>query len=119
MNNKSFYAILCFVSFIGMWGVLHHPYSLIPDILLCGGALYYAAHRYKVRRRVNVMMVLMVIMAILVNPVYPLPLDKPYRVPIYLVAAILFYLAARGEVIVMGQDVSKKMSEEERKEIND
>ena len=49
----------------------------------------------------------MAALGVLTNPLYLLPFGQVTWVPIYLMGTVLFYLAARGEVIIQVKDQQK------------
>ena len=52
-------------------------------------------------------MLLMAGLGILTNPIYLFPFQQATWIPIYLIGAVLFYLAARGQVIIPVKEQQK------------
>lgn len=45
--------------------------DIIGHVLLCGGAIYYVVHQYKLKKSVTLLMALMAALGIVYNPIYP------------------------------------------------
>lgn len=98
MNNRSFYAIIAFVAVVGL--LLHrgdYPTAkMIVRVFICGGAFYYVYSQYLKRRSVTLMMLVMLVVGIVYNPLFLLPLSPVAWVITHIVVAAIFYLIARA-----------------------
>lgn len=94
MNNKSLYMICALAALVLL--LLERRdirfVDIVGHILLCGGAIYYVIHQYKVKRSVTVIMALMAAIGIIYNPIIPPHLPNVGWVVVHIAAMTLFYL---------------------------
>lgn len=102
MNNRHFYSLIALSSLLAALfetraagvGGYYATFLWVMNVLMCGGALYYALRRIRRRERVNLLWILLVLLALLINPIIPIPLPLSARLLVDLSGAVLFYWAA-------------------------
>ena len=84
--------------------------DIIGHVLLCGGAIYYVVHQYKLKKSVTLLMALMAALGIVYNPIYSPHLPNVGWVIIHVIAMVLFYLVSLRTPI--GEAIGKHHTEE-------
>ncbi|WP_211641881.1 DUF6804 family protein [Porphyromonas levii] len=111
MNNRSLYMICAFVALVLL--ILERReirfVDIIGHVVVCGGAIYYVVHQYKLKKSVTLLMALMAALGIVYNPIYLPHLPNVGWVIAHVVAMVLFYLVSLRTPI--GEAIGKHLTE--------